>query len=63
MPQYFHECANCGHEESTICTVAERPIKPECPSCKGTMEWVPQPAGHAFKGRGWTPKHYPQTDH
>lgn len=60
MPEYAYECPNCGHEESTICTIAERPIKPECPKCKATLEWVPQANARVFKGRGWTPKFGPR---
>ena len=63
MPQYEWECPNCGHQESLICTLAEKPDQPECPKCMATLEWVPQRNGQAFKGRGWTPKHYPQTEH
>lgn len=65
MPRYEFTCdtPECDGAKTLICSVKEKPDLVQCPKCGVRMEQTFSKPAMAFKGAGWTPKHYPHTDH
>lgn len=61
MPTYSFTCTSpsCGNTVDRVLTLREFETPQTC-SCGAPMErvWTGQAPGVAFKGSGWTPKHY-----
>lgn len=64
MPLYSYRCPQCGRQEDRALRLSESDDPQFCPSCSlyepapQQMEKLATSAALAFKGDGWTPKHY-----
>lgn len=58
MPVYPYKCLQCGKTVEVILRLHELGEVITCKSCAAPMERQPTSAAIAFKGDGWTPKHY-----
>lgn len=63
MPIYQFKCKSCDFEMEKILPFKDMDSKQFCPKCEEeTQRQITLPAPPAFKGSGWTPKHYSLND-
>jgi putative FmdB family regulatory protein len=58
MPLYDYTCPN-GHTFEAVFRISEDSSTAKCPECGEAAEKQAAAPGIKFKGKGWTPKHYP----